>query len=146
MKKEFLIFIVLISVAAIISGATMALASNFSIINEYVQREAETNIPPDENTGNLNVSEKAVPEPAVSRLSINYNDDSDQILTPYEQEEIMSMLQRLGANVSNDFFSDIQTYQSQNSLSSSGLLTNETLELIVKQMAEQQLASNGYLY
>ncbi|MDR1159993.1 MAG: hypothetical protein LBK69_05130 [Syntrophomonadaceae bacterium] len=144
MKKEFLIFIVLISIAAIISGATMALISNFPSINEYLQRAAEAeNIPPAEN----NASDAKVSETTPSRYLISYEDDgSDQILTPYEQEEIIGMLQHLGADVSDDFFADIQAYQNQNYLSNNGLLTQETLELIIKQMTEKQLASSNYFY
>lgn len=166
MKKEYLFFLVMVLAAAVITGATIGLISNFHHIEKQVQENlsaAETtrqqvSAPADEpddpvksetvnpeskeniNTNNNEVKKVAVVRPATSSTEQGY-----LVLSGEEKQQVVDMLVSLGATKNGDYSTFIRNFQRAKSLPPTGSLDSLTLNAIINEVTRQRAAqmANG---
>lgn len=166
MKKEYLFFLALVLAAAIITGATIGLISNF----HYIQKQAQENISQAESarqqasTSNSDKPSNSVKNEAInsgSKAKQNNNDavktvavvkpatsTTDQgylVLSGEEKQQVVDMLVSLGATKNGDYSTFIRNFQKDKSLPPTGTLDSYTLNAIIYEVTRQRAAqmANG---
>lgn len=140
MKEANFLFIVLIIAAAVITGSTVAIASNFDVLIAPLNTQpalTADNKSFDENTGIPNI------DTLDTSIVQNTNQPiSNVTFTPHEQEQVLEMLYALGMIDSSNYEGFIKDFQSKNSLNPTGELDAQTLTLIIQQVKIEK-ASNS---
>lgn len=121
MKKEHVIFLVLLLAAAIVTGSTAGFISHFKYIVQYQQaghtQTCATTQEPEEDHADRasNRSEKVM------------------VVSDQEEEAIYDMLLELGMNQGEEPSRFIAEFQQQQSLKPTGNLDSSTLQVIIQQ-------------
>ena len=165
MKKEYLFFLVMVLAAAVITGATIGLISNFHYIEKQVQENqsaAETpqqqaSAPLDEpnnpiksetvnsdSKDNINTNNE-VKTVAVVRPATSSTEQGYLVLSGEEKQQIVDMLVSLGATKNGDYSTFIRNFQRAKSLPPTGSLDSLTLNAIINEVTRQRAAqmANG---
>ncbi len=161
MKKEYLFFLVMVLAAAVITGATIGLISNFHYIEKQVQENqsaAETpqqqaSAPLDEPNNpvksktvnseskeNINNNEVEVKKVAVVRPATSSTEQGYLVLSREEKQQIIDMLVSLGATRNGDYNAFIRNFQKEKSLPPTGSLDSLTLHAIINEVTRQKAA------
>lgn len=161
MKKEYLFFLVMVLAAAIVTGATIGLISNFHyIVNqnpnsssqvESVNQEAATqpSAQPNAESGDKAVepsvqqssdSGNEVQKVAVVNQPASTKEQGYLILSGEEKEQVVNMLVSLGANQEGDYSEFIRKFQKEKSLTPTGSLDSLTLNAIILEVTRQRAA------
>lgn len=124
MKKEYFIFLILIVAAAVVTGSTIAFASNFDVINSSLNQTPTANL------------ESQLADVSNDKEDLSDSDDTYEVtvISAGEQEQILRMLKALGLVNGADPEEYIKNFQAQNSLEPTGNLDSETLSLIIEQI------------
>ena len=160
MKKEYLFFLVMVLAAAVITGATIGLISNFHYIEKQVQENqsaAETpqqqaSAPLDEpnnpiksetvnsdSKDNINTNNE-VKTVAVVRPATSSTEQGYLVLSGEEKQQIVDMLVSLGATKNGDYSTFIRNFQRAKSLPPTGSLDSLTLHAIINEVTRQKAA------
>ncbi len=160
MKKEYLFFLVMVLAAAVITGATIGLISNFHYIEKQVQENqsaAETpqqqaSAPLDEpnnpiksetvnsdSKDNINTNNE-VKTVAVVRPATSSTEQGYLVLSGEEKQQIVDMLVSLGATKNGDYSTFIRNFQKEKSLPPTGSLDSLTLHAIINEVTRQKAA------
>ena len=160
MKKEYLCFLVMVLAAAVITGATIGLISNFHYIEKQVQENqsaAETpqqqaSAPLDEpnnpiksetvnsdSKDNINTNNE-VKTVAVVRPATSSTEQGYLVLSREEKQQIIDMLVSLGATKNGDYSTFIRNFQKEKSLPPTGSLDSLTLHAIINEVTRQKAA------
>ena len=143
MKKEFVVFLILIAVGAIVCGATVVMINEIPIlVEQWNENERNKKLePPPEEKDELTKSFIPSLEPAAPIVISNYlTSNESQILTREEEASIRVMMRSLGF-VGDNFTEVMKAYQASKSMEVTGVLTTETLESIVRDLTISKLSS-----
>lgn len=148
MKKENFIFLILLILAAIFCGSTLAIATNYSYLAQNAKQlqvaeahaassQAES-IAADLRQDNSPVSsETSQPQSAAAGQSLSdsgqNNDEMD--ITPAEKQQIEDMLTSLDQNQGSDYTQLLTDFQAKHSLNPTGCLDTQTLNAIIRAVA-----------
>ncbi len=121
MRKEHFIFLILIVAAAVTTGSTIGLASNFDIL------VSNSNPSPVQIAATDNVLETSNEEKSPYL-------ENDLMISQQEQEQIIEMLKALGMVSTNDYDTFIKDFQAKHSLDPTGNLDSQTLSLIIEEV------------
>lgn len=137
MKKQMVIFLVLIICAAMVGSSTLVIVVHMPYIahtSQVLQAEAERSDEP-----NSAVDVKAEPGQANENSTVlamkSSSVPSSTEFTPAEKQQIAEMLNHLGIQGEDVSADAIKTFQSQNSLNPTGNLDTSTLNEIIRQLA-----------
>jgi hypothetical protein len=165
MKKEYLFFLVMVLAAAVITGATIGLISNFHYIEKQVQEnqsaietpQQQASVPSDEpdnpiksetvnsdSKDNINTNNE-VKTVAVVRPATSSTEQGYLVLSGEEKQQIVDMLVSLGATKNGDYSTFIRNFQRAKSLPPTGSLDSLTLNAIINEVTRQRAAqmANG---
>lgn len=130
MKREYYIFLVLIVAAAVITGSTIGIASNFDIIaSKTIPAQITTIDNPPTSTEN---------DEAISNIALTTDFNTDLNISEQEQVQIIEMLYILGMVNTSDYNEFIKDFQTQHALTPTGSLDSKTLNLIIEQVKLEQ--------
>lgn len=129
-----MIFLILILCSAIVTGTTIGIAANFPLLTQHIQsttdQAAEYEPTPsaeqqsaDQDAGFINVANSE---------ELNRSHQM-MVVTSEEKDEIRSMLEQLGMSSDQDEAEFIREFQINNSLSPTGSLDSQTLNMMIKQ-------------
>lgn len=134
MQRGQMIFLILMLCSAIVTGTTIGIAANFPLLTQHIQStadqaaESEPALPAqqqsaDREAGSINIA------------SSEARNRSNQmmVITAEEKNEIRSMLEQLGMSSDQDEAEFIREFQISNSLSPTGSLDSQTLNMMIKQ-------------
>lgn len=158
MKKEYLFFLVLVLAAAIVTGATIGLISNFHYIThlnpasssqiEPVNHETATqpSAQPNAEFGEAvqpsvqqsSDSGNEVQKIAVVNQPASAGEQGYLVLSGEEKELVVNMLVSLGADRDGDYSEFIRSFQKQKSLTPTGSLDSLTLNAIILEVTRQR--------
>ncbi len=149
MKKEYLFFLIFVLAAAIVTGATIGLISNFHYIEQQTM----------ENTSQIEPAQQqaSTPNPSEQGDSINNTDNKGDnvpvahntspiaeqgyvVLSGEEKQQVIDMLVSLGATKDGDYSNFIRNFQKEKSLNPTGSLDSLTLNAIINEVTRQRAA------
>ena len=142
MKKEFVIFLILISAGAVLIGATFVLVNEFPrLVEQWNENERGKKLvePAEVQDGQQESHINPITHAAPILMSKIANAES-QILTVDEENTVLVMLKSLGVNGEN-FTEIMKAYQSMKSIDATGVLTTETLEAIVRDLTISKISA-----
>ena len=143
MKKGYVIYLVLISVGAVVFGATFVLLDEFpKLVEQWNENERQTVLvePAAEKNEPPELFAPSVQTTAPIVISNLISNSGSQVLTENEQEQVQMMLRKLGVAGEN-FTETVKAYQTKKSLEATGVLTTETLEEIVRDLTITKVAT-----
>ncbi len=135
MKKANFLFVILIVAAAVITGSTIAIASNFDLL---VAQANQTQVVQSDKIGfQLDELEK-IPELSESEFDqvltqFPEQDISNEAFSQHEQKQVLEMLYALGMVNGNNYNEFILDLQKKHKLEPTGELDSQTLSLILEQ-------------
>ncbi|HWP97705.1 MAG TPA: hypothetical protein VN426_12745 [Syntrophomonadaceae bacterium] len=144
MKKEHLVFLILVTIAAIFGGSTLAIATNYTCLAQHAQelQTAQNNNAEEAASSTLTQANKPVdkaqePQQLASTATQSGSPQNGEVMgvTPEEKQQIENMLSSLGKSQSSDYASFITDFQSKHSLNPTGYLDTETLNVIIREVA-----------
>lgn len=157
MKKEYYIFLVLIVAAAVITGSTIGLASNFDLLirdklipvqqvqaeksqSELLTKEQssveQVQIASVELAAENNIDTRATITPITPSRGVSEPApyfDNDVEINPHDQEQILGLLVALGVISPLNYDKFLEEFQTLHELNPSGHLDASTLNLIIEQ-------------
>lgn len=166
MKKEYIFFLILVLAAAIVTGATIGLISNF----HYIEKQAQENVsqvdlaqqkastPNSDKQGDSVKNENVNPEGesrhnndteakkvAITQPTAPVTEQGYLVLSREEKQQIIDMLVSLGATKDGDYGAFIRNFQIEKSLPPTGNLDSLTLHAIINEVTRQRAAqmANG---
>lgn len=142
MRKEHILFLTLITAAAVIAGSTVSLATNMKYIIGNIEKstgiEVQTQQVADKsiehNSEGTKTSRGSDGRDLPSVDGINY-----EAMTDVEKQQIMEMLASLGMTNEAEYTAFITDFQAKHSLQPTGVLDSETLDAIVEQIKLQRV-------
>ena len=163
MKKEYLFFLVMVLAAAVITGATIGFISNFHHIEKRVQENLSAVEPshqqvsapsdePDDPVSSETVNPKSeenintnneVKKVVVVRPATSSTDQGYLVLSKEEKQQVVDMLDSLGANKNGDYITFIRNFQIEKSLPPTGSLDSLTLNAIINEVTRQRAAQTA---
>lgn len=144
MKKEYYWFFMFILAAALVTGSTMSIITNFKYISQQskLQQQQQKSLPEKaDNESTLSVDEsntsKTKSTAAGEILADNGTSSNKMVISNDEQEEINAMLEAMGSNDA-DYTLRIKDFQEKNSLPVTGVMDTETLNLLINKATLQK--------
>lgn len=145
MKKETFFFLALVLAAAVITGSTVGIISNFDIIvnnssiaNPSVSEQAESTAD-EKNTADVD-SDTNLQDGKSSCYKVTADSTELMVISQKEKEQIMVMLQELGMSKDSDYTEFIRNFQQTQSLNPTGNLDSKTLDAIIRQATLKRVA------
>ena len=142
MKKEYLFFLVFVLAAAIVTGATIGIISNF----HYIEKQAKENlsqIESAEQQASASNSGEQIDSINNTDNEINNAHVAEQgymVLSGGEKQQVIDMLVSLGATRDGDYNDFIRNFQRKKSLNPTGSLDSLTLNAIINEVTRQRAA------
>lgn len=155
MRKEYLFFLVMVLAAAIITGATIGFISNFHYIVNQPQDSSSQVEPTTSPAGQGDLANSKAVTPAgqedsntdnqVRKVAVvkPSNPSAEQgylVLSREEKQQVINMLESLGANKDGDYSEFIKDFQKKKSLTPTGNLDSLTLNAIIQEVTRQRAA------
>lgn len=156
MRKEYMIFLVLILAAAVVAGSAIGFINNFNTIMHQVKTlnsqadspgVAETPSDPAKEYDKVPVASPPADTgtdaaPAATDASASSATDSDdqdlKMITSAEKQQIIGMLQSLGLPADQDFPGAVKQFQQEMSLPVTGTLDAQTLHALIDETTRQR--------
>ncbi len=157
MKKEYFWFFILILAAAIVTGSTLGIITNFKYISQQSKlllQEQDAQESNNLNSHNDSQSAKGSLQPntetndtinkqsstglASNSVQTSTPDTTDMKISKAEKAEINTMLNTVVTKDNSDFDVKVKHFQSKNSLPSTGIVDSQTLALIIDQAKLQR--------
>lgn len=148
MKREYLFFLVMVLAAAIITGATIGFTSHFHCIAvqlhensatvEKVSEQTETSESKNAMVGNQAQDSKINKQVAGSYSANPVSQQGYMVLSRDEKEQVISMLESLGAKEGTDYSKFIRNFQQEKALTPTGNLDSLTLQAIIREVTKQR--------
>lgn len=144
MKQSTFFFLTLVLAAAIITGSTLGVISNFENIKTAVQNQPVANVANTEAsereeispTGNGPSSSQATVQTALAPTGSNSTEL--MVISPEDGAEITSMLVQLGMTGETDSTEFIKQYQQTRGIQPTGNIDSMTLNSIIKDVKQQR--------
>ena len=164
MKKEYLFFLVMVLAAAVITGATVGFISNFHYIEKQVKENSNQLKPTQPQVSVLNsddqsngvknkttnpedkgnqITDNQINKVAVVRSATPVADQGYLVLSKEEKQQVVDMLDSLGANKDGDYITFIRNFQIEKSLPPTGNLDSLTLNAIINEATRQRAAQTA---
>ncbi len=160
MKKEYFWFLTFILAAAVVTGSTLGMITNFKYISQHtkarLQEQKELELEKTQKTNNLELDDPfgQTKETGTTQSSTSSDtslalgpaaDNATLVISNEEKNEIDAMLNTLDDSTKTDFGERIKHFQLKNALPSTGIIDLQTLNLLINQAkiekAGQRLAN-----
>ena len=164
MKKEYYIFLILIVAAAVITGSTIGLASNFDLIMKNSPLQAEQMQAEQAQSGQTQTEQLSTEHLQIASIDKPMEDNSmdttaelaatpnspsrggnspyfkdDLIISPHDRRQILGLLVVLGMIDTNNYDTFLKEFQTQHELNPSGNLDTDTLNHIIEQVRSEKV-------
>lgn len=157
MKKEYFWFLIFILAAAVVTGSTLGIITNFKYITQHhklsIQEQESPELhslesqinrqPVQDSSQPSNTNDTAInhQHAAGSPASITIATSEDTIELPVseaEKAEINAMLNTIESSNNADFNAQLKNFQEKNSLPSTGVIDLQTLQTLINQATIQR--------
>lgn len=149
MKKEYYWFLILILAAAVVTGSTLGLLTNFKYISQQSKIRLQENKAVESNTSELNQPSLTNQTLAANNESSSANDTPQiaangttdttvMMVSQAEKDEIDIMLNAVENINGTDYRARIRSFQEKNALSITGLMDSQTLNALINQATIQR--------
>lgn len=145
MKKEYIVFLILVVCSAMICASTLVITSNLTLIAESAQKAklaahpetaAESGQTPKATASQVQTTGNRVQAAALVVASTDSKAAAEvMLITPTEQEQIQNMLASLSASDQGDYKQLLKEFQNKHALNPTGEMDTSTLNEIMRQVA-----------
>lgn len=153
MKKEYFWFLILIVAAAVVTGSTLGIVTNFSHIVQHHQLSIQEQNPEAQSLKNQ-INEKPAQDssatndepmnsPSPVGIAVVTPDETIVMsVSESEKEAITAMLNSVQPSHSADFGTNLRSFQENNSLPATGIVDLQTLQTLINQATIQRAAQH----
>lgn len=132
MKKSTFFFLVLVLAAAVVTGSTLSVISNFELIKSAAQNQSTINNASSENAQQIEPADVHKDNASVQTASATTDASTElMVVSPEESAEITSMLVNLGMTCDTDSGKFIKQYQVTHGIQPTGNMDSITLSSII---------------
>lgn len=137
MKKEYFWFLILILAAAIVTGSTLGILTNF----KYISQQSKL-IQQDKAAGSLNSSytsfEQSSSNSSQQIVAQKAVDTTAMVVSSHEQKEIETMLNAVENCNCSDFNDQVRNFQEKHALPITGIMDSQTLNTLINMATIQK--------
>jgi len=150
MKKEYFWFLILILAAAVITGSTLGMITNFKYISQQSKIRLQENKAVETKAIKLNNSsspkqtqavnnEPVSTDSAPQQLAANgASDTTIMLVSQTEKDEFDAMLNAVESNHGADYSARIKSFQEKHALPITGVMDSQTLSILINQATLQR--------
>lgn len=155
MKKEYFWFLIFILAAAVITGSTLGMITNFKYISQQcklrlneqetqekisVSQKTNTQAAPSSNTQtNNSARDNQSASESTATITVGTSDENVKLpISQDERQEIEAMLKTVNSGNSPDYNAKVKNFQKDNSLPTTGTIDTQTLQVLINQATLQK--------
>ena len=149
MKKEHFSFLIFILAAAVVTGTTLGVFTNFKYISQQSKIRLQENQAVESKTSELNNSSSTNQTLTTNnesgststnqQLAANGTTDTTvMIVSQAEKDEIDVMLNAVEKNNGTDYSARVRSFQEKNALPITGVMDSQTLNALINQATIQR--------